>query len=149
MMFDPYPAATMGKIYSSMDVLLNPAMGEGFGIPVLEAAACGVPAIVTNFSAMPEVCGAGWHVACRPYWTGQNSWMATPDVEDIVKALESCYRMPQGAREQLSEKARVHALKYDVHRVLEEYWLPALKVIEQRFALQASVTIRPRLRAAA
>jgi len=149
MMFDPYPAATMGKIYSSMDVLLNPAMGEGFGIPVLEAAACGVPAIVTNFSAMPEVCGAGWHVACRPYWTGQNSWMATPDVEDIVKAMESCYRMPQGAREQLSEKARVHALKYDVQRVLEEHWLPALKIIEQRFALQAPVTIRPRLRAAA
>jgi glycosyltransferase involved in cell wall biosynthesis len=53
----------MAKIYSAMDVLLNPAMGEGFGITVLEAQACGTPAIVTDFSAMTEVCGGG--LACE------------------------------------------------------------------------------------
>ena len=78
MMFDPYSHQSMAKIYSAMDVLLNPAMGEGFGIPVLEAQACGVPAIVTDFSAMQEVCGAGWHVKYQPHWTGQNSWQAEP-----------------------------------------------------------------------
>ena len=36
MMFDPYSPQTMAKLYSAMDVLLNPAMGEGFGIPVLK-----------------------------------------------------------------------------------------------------------------
>jgi glycosyltransferase involved in cell wall biosynthesis len=74
-----------------MDVLLNPAMGEGFGITVLEAQACGVPAIVTDFTAMREVCGAGWHVKHQPYWTGLGSWQAIPDVDDIVSALEECY----------------------------------------------------------
>jgi glycosyltransferase involved in cell wall biosynthesis len=95
----------MAKIYSAMDVLLNPAMGEGFGITVLEAQACGTPAIVTEFSAMKEVCAAGWHVKWDPYWTGQNSWMATPDVDDIVSALEECYGLPDRQRQQLSEAA--------------------------------------------
>ena len=135
MMLDPYPPATMAKIYSAMDVLLNPAMGEGFGIPVLEAQACGTPAIVTNFSAMPEVCGAGWHVACRPYWTGQGSWQAHPDVEDIVEALNACYSMAKAPREALSRQAREHALGYAVPKVTQEYFLPALREAEERFGL--------------
>jgi glycosyltransferase involved in cell wall biosynthesis len=92
-----------------MDVLLNPAMGEGFGITVLEAQACGTPAIVTDFSAMKEVCGAGWHVKYQPHWTGQNSWQASPDVDDIVSALEDCYALPPGQRLKLSQSAQRHA----------------------------------------
>jgi glycosyltransferase involved in cell wall biosynthesis len=147
--YDPYAPKTMAMIFSTMDCLLNPAMGEGFGIPVVEAQACGVPAIVTDFSAMQEVCGAGWHVKCRPYWTGQSSWMATPDVDDIVSALEECYAMKPRQREQLSQTARKHALTYDVHRVLKQHMLPALRIAEQRFRDRDPVTIAPRLKAAA
>ena len=60
--FEPYPPALMARSYNAMDVLLAPSMGEGFGIPVLEANACGTPAIVSDFSAQPEVMGAGWTV---------------------------------------------------------------------------------------
>lgn len=129
----PYPPKAMARLYSAMDVLLNPALGEGFGIPVLEAQACGTPAIVTNFSAMTEVCNAGWHVACRPYWTGQNSWQAIPDVEDIAKALKHCHGLSDPAREALSQQAREHALTYDVQRVLYEHMLPALEEASDRF----------------
>src|SRR5262249_26189176 len=55
--FDPYSDEHLADVYSALDVLLNPSMGEGFGLPVLEAHACGVPAIVTDFTAMSEVCG--------------------------------------------------------------------------------------------
>jgi glycosyltransferase involved in cell wall biosynthesis len=41
---------------------------------VLEAAARGVPAIVTDFGAMSEVCGAGWKVGYRRHWTDQSAW---------------------------------------------------------------------------
>ena len=41
------------------DVLLNPSMGEGFGIPILEAQACGVPVIASDHSAMTELTQAG------------------------------------------------------------------------------------------
>jgi glycosyltransferase involved in cell wall biosynthesis len=150
-LFDPFSHGSMAKIYSAMDVLLNPAMGEGFGIPVLEAQACGIPAIVTNFSAMREVCGAGagWHVDHTLYWTGLNSWQAVPDVDDIASALDECYELSATAREKLSQVARRHATNYALPKVMEEHMLPALRTAEQRFANQTPVTISPRLRAAA
>jgi glycosyltransferase involved in cell wall biosynthesis len=148
-LFDPYSHESMAKIYSAMDVLLNPAMGEGFGLTVLEAQACGTPAIVTEFSAMKEVCAAGWHVKWDPYWTGQNSWMATPDVDDIASALEECYGLSDRQRRQLAEVGRRHALEYSLPRVLKEHMLPALRVAEQRFRDRDPVTVAPRLRAAA
>jgi len=119
-------------------------LGEGFGVPILEAQACGVPGIVTDFSAMPEVCGAGWHVEHRPYWTPQNSWMAQAEVGSIVDALEECISLKPAERDALAAKARAHALTFDVERVWSEYWLPALRVIEQRFASQAPVRIKSR-----
>lgn len=149
MMFDPYSPHAMGKIYSAMDVLLNPAMGEGFGVPVLEAQACGVPAIVTDFSAMQEVCGAGWHVKYQRYWTGQNSWQAIPDVDDIVAALEDCYSLPAGKRAKLQQLARQHAAGYALPKVFKQHFLPALAEVELRLANQKPVTISPRLKAAA
>jgi glycosyltransferase involved in cell wall biosynthesis len=148
-LFKPYAPEDMAVIYSAMDCLLNPAMGEGFGLTVLEAQACGVPAIVTNFSAMKEVCQAGWHVDFAPYWTGQNSWMATPDVDDIVSALEECHDLPKRRREQLAQCAREHALEYSLPRVLQQHMLPALRIAEQRFRDRDPVTVAPRLKAAA
>lgn len=137
MMFAPFPPEMMAMMYASMDVLLNPAMGEGFGIPVLEAQSVGVPAIVTDFSAMPEVCGAGWHVASRPQWTGQHSWQAVADVEHIVAALTEAYEMPAGDRRALSARARRHALRYDADTVLETFMLPALEEAWERFEARA------------
>jgi glycosyltransferase involved in cell wall biosynthesis len=148
-LFDPYSQEAMAKIYSSMDVLLNPAMGEGFGIPVLEAQACGTPAIVTDFSAMKEVCQAGWHVDYEPYWTGQNSWMASPKVNDIASALEECHGLSKRRREQMAQAARKHALEYHLPRVFKQHMLPALRVAEQRFRDRDPVTVSPRLKAAA
>jgi len=131
--FDPYSPETMGKIYSTFDVLLNPASGEGFGIPVLEAAACGVPSVVTDFTAMPEVVGPGWKIKGRPWWTGQDSWQAIPDVGKIVGALEQCYRLSAKDRRALSRKCRKHALNYAAPKVFEEHFLPALREVEERF----------------
>ena len=56
------PREVVASLYPAFDVLLNPSMGEGFGIPVLEAQACGVPVISSNHSAMPELTQAGWLV---------------------------------------------------------------------------------------
>jgi glycosyltransferase involved in cell wall biosynthesis len=148
-LFDPYGHESMAKIYSAMDVLLNPAMGEGFGVPVLEAQACGVPVVVTDFSAMREVCGAGWAVKHQPYWTGLNSWQAVPDVDDIASALEECYSLSGSRREKMSHTARRHAMEYSLPRVLRVHMLPALRAAWERFESQAPVRIAPRSKAAA
>jgi glycosyltransferase involved in cell wall biosynthesis len=46
-------------IYSMADAFLYPSLHESFGIPPLEAMACGTPVITSNTSAMPEICGEG------------------------------------------------------------------------------------------
>lgn len=44
-------------IYKMSEVFLFPSLYEGFGMPVLEAMACGVPVITSNTSSLPEVSG--------------------------------------------------------------------------------------------
>jgi glycosyltransferase involved in cell wall biosynthesis len=45
------------SIYAGADVVIFPSLHEGFGLPPLEAMACGCPVIVSNTAGMPEVCG--------------------------------------------------------------------------------------------
>ncbi|WP_455497580.1 glycosyltransferase family 4 protein [Coprobacter sp.] len=45
-------------IYSGASVFLYPSLRESFGIPILEAMACGTPIITSNSSAMPEIAGS-------------------------------------------------------------------------------------------
>ncbi|MBI5033444.1 MAG: glycosyltransferase family 4 protein [Chloroflexi bacterium] len=44
-------------IYQASRVFVYPSLYEGFGLPVLEAMACGTPVITSNVSSMPEVAG--------------------------------------------------------------------------------------------
>lgn len=45
------------SLYSEADVFVYPSLYEGFGLPVLEAMACGCPVITSNVSSLPEVAG--------------------------------------------------------------------------------------------
>jgi len=47
------------SVYHIADVLLHPSTYEGFGRPVLEAMACGLPVVASNAAAIPEVLGEG------------------------------------------------------------------------------------------
>ena len=137
MAFDPLSPETMADVYSTFDVLLHPSAGEGFGIPVVEAQACGVPAIVTDFSAMTETCGAGWKIGWRPRWSQQGAWQAAPDVLEIVSALEEAHGLSKSARQKLEDRAMAHARQYAADHVTERYLLPALEAIEERVADRA------------
>lgn len=44
-------------LYSAAKLLVFPSLYEGFGLPPLEAMACGCPVVVSNTSSLPEVCG--------------------------------------------------------------------------------------------
>lgn len=49
------PDEIMVKIYNLFDVFVLPSFGEGFGLPILESQSCGVPVLVTDYSACPEL----------------------------------------------------------------------------------------------
>ena len=51
------PAAQLASLYRRAACLVYPSLYEGFGIPPLEAMACGCPVAASNAGAIPEVCG--------------------------------------------------------------------------------------------
>jgi len=47
----------LNYLYNAADIFIYPSLYEGFGIPLIEAFACGVPVISSNISSIPEVVG--------------------------------------------------------------------------------------------
>jgi len=51
------PEARMPSLYRGATALIFPSLYEGFGLPILEAMACGTPVVTSNITAMPETAG--------------------------------------------------------------------------------------------
>ena len=114
----------LAGLYSAMDVLLAPSYGEGFGIPTVEAQACGTRVIGSNWGATPDlVADDGWLVDGQPQWdAGQDAVWTVPSVPSIVEALELAYQAERGP----SKIAMDFASQFDVDTVWSKYWLPTL-----------------------
>ena len=120
----------MAGIYSGLDVLLNPSLGEGFGLPIVEAQACGTPVIVNNWTSMTELVGPGWLVGGQPWLNPVSGGIwSQPDVIEIVAALELAYEAR--GDQTLRDRAREFAMQYDADHVMETYWKPALEALEK------------------
>ena len=60
---DHIPFTELPSLYNCASLFLYPSLRESFGMPILEAMACGVPVITSDTSSMPEVSqGAAWLV---------------------------------------------------------------------------------------
>jgi FkbM family methyltransferase len=123
------PASTVVDIYRAADVLTNTSWGEGFGIPIIEAQACGTPVVVNDTTAMPELVGAGWKVPNEPVWhDSQRAWARKPIISGIVDAYQQAY--DRARDETMRAQAWAFAQDYDADRIAAEYWDPALKQLE-------------------
>lgn len=124
-----YPSEYMAQLYNCMDVHLITTRGEGFGIPILEAQACGTPVITGGWTACKELAWAGQVLdpvedADREY-SGLASWTFRPRVASIVAALEEEYQHPSDTAEAVKK-----AQEYDADYVTEHYWKPTLAEIQ-------------------
>lgn len=114
----------LAALYSAMDVLLAPSYGEGFGIPTIEAQACGTRVIGSNWAATPDlVADDGWLVEGQPMWdAGQDCIWQQPLIPSIVEALEQAYK----ADREPSKVSMDFAKQFDVETVWTNNWIPTL-----------------------
>lgn len=99
----------MAGMYRRAGVLSAASMGEGFGVPIIEALACGTPVIATRCSAMTELIRPeyGRLVGGDPWWTHlHQSWWTVPDVGQLAAAYEA---MHAGAASMRKAAARAAA----------------------------------------
>ena len=124
----------MVKLYNTFDVLLMCTGGEGFGLPLVEAQACGVPVISTDYAAGPEQVGSGLTVPVNDYviMNTPGTRYAIPDIDGMADALT---KIMNADPDKLARKARNFAMRYDWPNVMDRYWKPFLD--------EAEIELRP------
>lgn len=125
-----YDPAMMAKLYSSFDVHLLVTMGEGFGIPIIEAQACGCPVIVGDWSSMPELVFSGWKVDkkdAEPIYTNLQAFQYLPRAVAIAEKLDAAYQMR--GNQDYRHRAIAGPQMYDADRIMTKYWLPTIEKI--------------------
>jgi glycosyltransferase involved in cell wall biosynthesis len=110
--------------YGSLDILSMCSYGEGFGVPLIEAQACGTPVVATDCSAMTELAGpAGWLVKGDRFWNmNHRAWWHEPREDDILAKWEKAYQ--EGPSATRRHRARDFALQYEIEYVRDTYWAP-------------------------
>lgn len=139
-MIEGFSREQLVDIYCNMDVMLLTSRGEGFGIPLIEAQACGVPVITTNFAAAKDLAASNWLVNPKTKMiTDLNSYQAVPDVDEIVKYLEIAYDLwKRGKLFEQKAKARKFAMQFDIDYVYAKYMVPLLDEIMKYKAEKAN-----------
>lgn len=120
------PDQVMAQIFRSADVTLNATGGEGFGVPIIESLACGVPVIVTDFTAMTELCPpeVGWRVGWTDrFFTPAGSFMVWPDPAQIADALEAAFHAD---RQAMGPRCVEFARQFDAGQLVAKRWAPLL-----------------------
>ena len=127
----------MARWYASLDLLSCCSYAEGFGIPLIEAQACGTPVAATDCSAMSELARpAGWLVPGSRYWNAvHRAWWSRPDEDEILRAWEKAYQ--EGPSEERRKAARSFAEGYSLQESAK-HWQAFLGAVQDHQALRGS-----------
>ncbi len=127
------PSYQMGSLYCSSDCFVLPTRGEGWGMPTLEAMACGLPTISTRWSAQSEFFDeeVGYPIEIKrlipavakcPYYKGFE-W-ADPDPDHLASLMRHVYEN--------REEARAKGMLASVRARERWTWMHAARRIKER-----------------
>jgi len=103
------PASHVSALYSTASLFVYPSLYEGFGLPVLEAMACGTPVITSNVSSLPEV-------------AGDAAILVNPtDVGAIARAIQAVLSNETLARD-LSQRGLKRAQMFSWEQTAQQTW---------------------------
>ena len=125
----------LARIYNCFDLYIQYANSEGFGMPQLEAACCGVPFIAMNYSAMESVIQntGAWPInpLALTMECETGCYRAIPDNDTMVTMLEKIVEHPFALRPkgiQIAEQTREH---YDWDKTAQ-VWIDHFKTVPIR-----------------
>ena len=102
--------ADLPALYRAAVLFAYPALYEGFGLPVLEAMACGLPVVTSNVSSLPEITGPEAALLINPL-----------DEEELAAALERLLD-DKGLRAALAERGRLRAGQFTWEQAAQAVW---------------------------
>lgn len=97
------PRSTLPALYGGADLFLQLSWHEGFGLPPLEAMACGTATVVSNRGALPEVSGPG-------------ALVVDPEDPPAAAAAIAVLLADEGARRELAARGQAHAARFTWER---------------------------------
>lgn len=126
----------MNSVYSGIDCYVQATHGEGFGLPVMEAQACGLPVIATNCTSMPEMVCPDTSMLIDPathYLTPDIGHRFLIDIPKLTAAMADAIAIkqtdPLGYRN-MRANAGKWANGWDWDKVWAEAWVPFLEQVE-------------------
>ena len=117
---------TLSSIYNLFDIYVQPASCEGFGVPIVEAAACGVPIVATDYSAMESEVRKlkGYPISLKTKYLEMETgcYRAVPDQEHMVEIFEDLLSKPEPMRLAIGAKTRKAYEENYNWKVTSEIW---------------------------
>lgn len=124
----PLSCAGMAGLYQTADAYVSPYLAEGFNLPVLEAAACGLPVLCTSVGPTDDFTDPSFAlpIDSQPASTmmnGETRYFRQPDLDHLIAQMETLLYQPSIAAEARVAGPRFVAerftTKHAVDRLLE------------------------------
>ena len=120
--------AALNQIYNASDLYFTTTLGEGWGLPITEAMAAGLPVVGPRHSSLEElgVDGRAVLYECREkIWVDNSGYRPLGLMDDIVAALVRAVSLPEIDRRRMVERAREFAVGLD-WSIVAPRWVPVI-----------------------
>jgi len=101
------PEDLLPAVYSAADIFVYPSLYEGFGLPILEAMACGTAVVTSNTTSLPEVAG------------NAAEYVDPTDIDDMARGMAAVLKNPE-YRQSLAENGPRRARGFTIQKTAEE-----------------------------